>query len=185
MRKYFIIICVLIINSLFAQESANQNKIQSLKNKEYLNKLAQSVKSIEAIDLDGKEFKLDTINAKAFVLNTWSTTCQFCVAEIPVFNSLFDLFKSCQIDFYALTSLESKTNTSDFLKLHPYSFTQLFAPFSYIYKSKLAVGLPTTLFVNKKGKVVYAIFGANDDLSDQSRIIFEFKKGLELIGCHN
>lgn len=185
MRNYFFILYLITFNLLAAQESADQDKIQSLKNKEYLNKIAPSIKSIEAIDLEGKEFKLDTINTRPFVLNTWSTTCQFCVAEIPVFNSLFDLFKSCPIDFYALTSLESKTNTSDFLKSHPYNFKQLFAPFSYIYKSRLAVGLPTTVFVDSKGKVVYSIFGANADLSDQSRIIIEFKKGLKLIGCQN
>ncbi len=181
----FKLLCLLILftNVLLAQDSVNKDTLKSLNISTPIFKFPYSIKSIDAFDIEGNVFKLDSTNARPFVINTWSTTCQPCVAEIPAFNALYELYKGCGVAFYAMTNTENKDNTLEFLKSHPYKFKQLVADFSYIYKNRFAIGLPTTLFVDGTGKVVYSIHGGKPDPKDQGETFMDFKKGLGLLGC--
>ena len=55
---------------------------------------AQSIKKVDALWIEQmKHNKSDTI----YIINFWATWCKPCVAELPIFDTLTDLYKSKKV----------------------------------------------------------------------------------------
>jgi thiol-disulfide isomerase/thioredoxin len=146
--------------------------------------ITDKIQELKFVTLENNIVQIDSNNSKCFVINIWATYCSPCVAEIPILNKLMSKYKECDIDFYALSYFEDSTSTKKFLESHSYNFKQVLASRDYVKENKLSVGLPTTLFCDKKGNVLFKITGGIEDPDKQEATINRFIKGMNLIGCH-
>lgn len=135
-------------------------------------------------DFENNTINIDTNCSRPYVINSWATWCHPCIAEIPTFNKIKEKYKDCDVDFYALSYFDDSIGTTKFLESHPFYFKQIRASQEYIKKNKLANGLPTTLFVDKKGNVLFKINGGSNDPEKQEETLKKFTEGLQKIGCN-
>lgn len=114
--------------------------------------------------LNSNTVNLSESKGKVILINFWATWCPPCVAEIPEFQELFDIYKN-KIDFYFVTTDQTeKINLFLDKKGHDLPiFRPLEEPPNVLgYKS-----LPTTYLISKKGEIIMRKVGAASWNSDK------------------
>ena len=110
------------------------------------------------------EFKLFDSNEYIYVISFWNTNCGPCIAEIPTLNKLKEDFTDYKIEFISI-SFDKKKDVDDFFNNNPFLFKHCYLPIKKIHENGLAIGYPTNLVINKKGKVkFYKTGGWNDHI---------------------
>ena len=143
-------------------------------------KVTAKEKVIQSRLKDAKEmipFTLKTIEEKAvssadlrgkvIVINVWGTWCSPCVAEMPELQKVSDKYKDDQgVAILTLDSNDELSAVKKFMAEKKYTLPVLIED-GYINKlpqfSSMLV-FPTTLFIDKSGKVSFVVRGASDDL---------------------
>lgn len=113
-------------------------------------------------DAQGKEVKLSDFKGKPVVLNFWASSCSYCKAEMPYFESAYQEYGD-NVQFVMLNVVESEQNANDgrnFIQGAAYTF-----PVYYETENKAMGlyglrGLPTTVFIDADGKIVQKNIGA-------------------------
>lgn len=188
MKKVFLILIFIICsNHLFSQDTIwnidGTFEIIPSFEKMLNHSILYKINELKFIDFDKNNLVIDTNNLKPIVINIWAIWCHPCVVEIPTFNNLLEKYKNCNVDFYGLSFTEDSVNTLNFLKKHSYNFKQVYANRDYINKSGIINGLPTTLFIDKQGNVLYKIVGGSEEPELQEETIKKFIEGMKTIGC--
>lgn len=118
---------------------------------------AEIVDRIDLIDLEGKEINISELKGKTIFLNFWATWCRPCIAEMPDIDEAAKMLGTDEFVFIAASD-ESIDKIRDYVEDVDYTFQ--------FVKSKRSVfdmeimALPTTIIINKAGKIVYNEVGA-------------------------
>lgn len=124
-------------------------------------------------DGDNKPVSLTEFEGKALMVNFWATWCTPCVTEMPILNDLAREFSGEDFDVIAIASgsqvgMEPKT----FLKEHDLSELALYHdPHAGLMKLFETETLPTTLLVDRDGRIVGGVVGAADWDTDAARAL--------------
>lgn len=122
----------------------------------------------ELITLKGEHITNSSLNKKVVVYNLWFTSCSPCVAEMPALNKLKDSYGS-NVVFIAIT-FEPADHVKDFLKEHPFEFRIVTMPKTQL-EGKINFGYPTTIVVNREGKIAYIGTGGPTDHEGAENLI--------------
>jgi thiol-disulfide isomerase/thioredoxin len=95
------------------------------------------------------------------VLNAWAAWCTACRAEFSLFASAAAGYGR-RVAFLGIDTNDSSPDARGFLIHHPVSYPSLQASSSGLTKLAQLEGLPTTIFVDRSGRVVYVHTGAYD-----------------------
>lgn len=121
-----------------------------------------------------KQFPIDTLisyendtlvlseSPRNHVVHFWFTSCPPCIAEIKWLNKLKEQYQGPGLEFIAV-SFESKKRLSNFLETHDFNFKQYYLDQQRINENYLTIGYPTTLVLDKTGKVIFQKSGGHDD----------------------
>jgi thiol-disulfide isomerase/thioredoxin len=115
-------------------------------------------------DMDERAHSLSAYRGKVVMLNFWATWCPPCRREIPSMESIYqDLGKS---GFVVLAVNEFETPDHVFaytgqLSVFP-TFPILFDHDSKVSQAYGVKGLPTTVLIDKQGRIVYRAVGGRD-----------------------
>lgn len=126
-------------------------------------------------DLDGNLISMSKYKGKVIFLNFWATWCMPCVAELPSINKLYTQFKDDMV--FILISDESLEKVKKYHTKKGYDVpfhiidNQGEIPNLYYHES-----IPYTLIINKNGKIIKTVLGAED--WDDEEFINELKKVL-------
>ncbi len=106
-------------------------------------------------DLEGNLIDFNNFKGKVVFINLWATWCGPCRVEMPSINSLFSKIDSENIEFVVL----SLDNDSDLMKVQQYVEKNsyqfpVYMPHGYLVDQLQAEAIPTTLIINKQGKIV-------------------------------
>ncbi len=125
-----------------------------------ISRIAGNVKGKVAPDfelktLDGKTVRLSDLKGKAVLLNFWATWCGPCKIEMPWFVDLQKQYgpQGLQIVGIAMDDSDDKT-ISDFLKEMGVNYTIVKGKESVGVAYGGVLGLPTTFFIGRDGKIV-------------------------------
>jgi thiol-disulfide isomerase/thioredoxin len=125
-------------------------------------------------DLDEETHKLSDYRGKVVMLNFWATWCPPCRREIPSMESIYhDLGKSGFV-VLAVNEFEDPDHVFAYmgqLSVLP-NFPVLLDTDSKVSQDYKVKGLPTTVLIDKQGRIVYRAVGGRDfDHDDVRRIV--------------
>ncbi|WP_439581016.1 TlpA family protein disulfide reductase [Dyadobacter bucti] len=111
---------------------------------------------------DGKTVDLASLKGKVIFINFWATWCPPCIAEIPSINALYGKFKDNENVVFLMVDVDGNDQKSDsFMKKHHYAL-EVVGPAGEIPPVFMQGAVPTTVILDKEGKMVYRQEGAAD-----------------------
>lgn len=115
-------------------------------------------------DMDGERHALSDYRGKVVMLNFWATWCPPCRREIPSMESIYRDLGRSGFMVLAVNEFEDPDHVFAYtgqLSVFP-SFPILFDRDSKVSQSYGVKGLPTTLLIDKQGRIVYRAVGGRD-----------------------
>lgn len=117
-------------------------------------------------NLDGQPVNLSDFLGKPIVVNFWSTWCESCVDELPLFEKLYSEYKNSaaflMINVPMDSNLEEKVNA--FIDENGYTFP-VYCDLDFSAADAYGVwAMPQSLFINKEGELVQSY---NGELSEE------------------
>ncbi len=115
--------------------------------------------------IDGKEEVIDITDniGRPMVVNMWATWCPPCREEMPAFQKAWEDHKE-EVDFFMVNALHSKPGENKeavdrFVEKHKLTLPIYYDLDMTTMIELQATFLPTTLFINKEGKVIHHQIG--------------------------
>lgn len=123
--------------------------------------------------LEGKKFDWSQYRGKVVLVDFWATWCGPCVAELPNVKENYDKYHGKGFDVVGISLDEDRDALKDFVKEREIAWVQLFEPekdnqgWEHPMAKRYGVsGIPTTILVDKRGKVV-SLSARGEELSEQ------------------
>lgn len=114
-------------------------------------------------DLKGVEVTLKKFRGKVVLLNFWATWCSPCRIEIPSMVELYKKYKDRGLEIIGVNLDKlGKSEVEKFSLEHKINFPVLLNPAGNIAALYGVVALPTTIFLDRYGKIKGRISGAAD-----------------------
>ena len=128
----------------------------------------KSAPDFTALDRDGKEIKLSSFKGKVVVVDFWASWCGPCRMVMPTIQAIHDKYKNVVV--MAVDSWDEKKDCDDFLKSNPkYTMPVVLDPLgakeqpnSIARKLYGAIGIPTTIIIDKNGIISTYAIGAHE-----------------------
>ncbi len=116
----------------------------------------------ELITYDGRQLSLGGLDGQAVVLNFWATWCTPCRTEMPHFESTYREYKQRGVVFVGVAMADDPELSKSFLRELNITYPNGPDDDSEISSRYGVVGLPTTVFIGRDGKVARTWAGAID-----------------------
>ena len=129
---------------------------------------------IQLSDLFGNAVRLSEFRGKIVFLNFWATWCPTCVVEMPSMEKLHRRFKDQDFAMIAVNLKESETQVKSFFEKLQLSFTALLDSSGEVASGLAVNALPTTFFLDKKGRILGMALGPREWDNQASIELFEF-----------
>ena len=111
---------------------------------------------------DGHVIELSDLKGKVVFINFWATWCPPCIAEMPSIHKLFSEFRDDEQVMFLMVDVDNKRAASQkFMDKRKFDLP-VYTPANPIPSSYMSGAIPTTLVVNKYGKVVFKHEGMGD-----------------------
>jgi cytochrome c biogenesis protein CcmG/thiol:disulfide interchange protein DsbE len=102
--------------------------------------------------------RVRSLRGYPIVLNVWASWCIPCREEFKLFQAAaFEFGK--RVAFLGANADDTTSDAQAFLKQHRVSYPSYSVSTPQLGPLAQIVGLPTTIFINKRGKVVYVHSG--------------------------
>ena len=125
-------------------------------------------------NLDGKEISLNQFRGKHVLINFWATWCGPCKIEMPSLEALYERFKDRNFVLLAISNDMFGANiVKPFVKAHKINFPVLLDQRLKVSNAFGVVSLPTTFLIDPQGKIIGALFGAEDWVTPNNILYFE------------
>lgn len=114
-------------------------------------------------DIDGRNVQLADYHGKIVVLNFWATWCQPCRIEIPWFNEIYDQYRNKDVVILGISLDEGGAkDVRPFLRDTPIHYPILLGTEDVAEKYGGIFGIPTTIIIDRKGKIAKKHLGLTD-----------------------
>lgn len=114
-----------------------------------------------ALGLDGSKFDLASKRDKVVLLNVWATWCGPCVYEIPELQGIHDRFAAKGFEVIGVSVDESGIESvKQFVEEHKMEYPIVLDAEGKLANILQTSVLPTSILVDRKGRVVWKKFGA-------------------------
>lgn len=122
-------------------------------------------------NMDGEKVSLEKLKGKVVLINFWFINCPPCRMEIPDLNELKAEYAGKNVEFVAIT-FDPKNQVSEFLQKIPFDF-KIIPGARKIIETYGVQGFPTSVVVDKKGKVVNSKMGGSMNIKEELKVFIE------------
>lgn len=113
-------------------------------------------------DENGETVLLNSLKGKVVFINFWATWCPPCIAEMPSINELYSEFRDNQKVVFLMVDVDNnRVKSQKFMEGRNFDLP-VYTPAGPVPSSYFGDAIPTTLVLNKEGKVVFKHEGMND-----------------------
>ncbi|HWF73780.1 MAG TPA: redoxin domain-containing protein [Solirubrobacteraceae bacterium] len=98
--------------------------------------------------------RIRALRGYPIVVNAWASWCGPCQAEFPLFASASARYGR-RVAFLGVDTNDLPGDASSFLAKHPVSYPSYQSGLSDLSSLTAIIGLPTTIFINRAGKIVH------------------------------
>jgi tetratricopeptide (TPR) repeat protein/thiol-disulfide isomerase/thioredoxin len=123
--------------------------------------------------LAGSELALSEFNGKVVLLDFWATWCAPCRAEMPAFEKLHKELGSKDVAILALDANEPEDTVAAYIKKEKYTFPVLLSEGTSVVAKYNVHAFPTTLALDKTGRVAEVIVGSGKETESRLREAIE------------
>ncbi len=131
--------------------------------------MAQSIGSqapnFEAKDIEGNDISLSKLKGSVVLIDFWASWCAPCKQEMPFLTELYQSYKDQGFEVIAINLDTQEKNMTKFLKQmnttpeFKITFDVVHDPKGEIASKYNLEGMPTTVLVDRKGKIRYRYTG--------------------------
>jgi peroxiredoxin len=107
----------------------------------------------------GNPVGLADLKGQVVLINFWASWCGPCRQEMPVLEQMYRKYKTAGFTLLGVNVEPKSTDAVGFLKSTPVSFPILFDTQSKVSTLYEVSGMPSTVIVDRKGKVRYIHHG--------------------------
>jgi thiol-disulfide isomerase/thioredoxin len=111
-------------------------------------------------DAAGSTFSLSDFQGKAVMLNFWTTTCGWCVVEMPFIQQVYDEWPDDDVVILTIDIGESAETVATFLQDNGISLPVLLDREAKVAAQYRIASIPRTFFIDKEGLIQGIRFGA-------------------------
>lgn len=123
-----------------------------------------------AYDIDGNEVKLSDCYGKPIVLNFWSTWCNHCKIELPLFEKAYKENPDITFIMINITAADDVKLVNDLLEKNGYTFTVWLDADADATAKYGVSSIPATYFIDKNGNIVNHTVGEMDEATLEKRL---------------
>jgi peroxiredoxin len=105
------------------------------------------------------DLSLSDLKGQVVLINFWASWCGPCRQEMPILEQLYKKYKSAGFTLLGVNVEPKSADAEGFLKATPVSFPILFDPDSKVSKLYEVSGMPSTVILDRTGKVRYIHHG--------------------------
>ncbi|HVA62536.1 MAG TPA: TlpA disulfide reductase family protein [Terriglobales bacterium] len=110
-------------------------------------------------DVNGKPVSLAQFAGHPVVMDFWATWCGPCQIEMPWWQQLQEQYKSQGLVIVGVSEDNSLTDVQKYLAKNPINYQIVWDNQSIGATYGTPFGLPTTLFINRQGKITERVMG--------------------------
>jgi thiol-disulfide isomerase/thioredoxin len=123
------------------------------------------VPQLKLVDLNGKQWSLESLRGKVVVVNFWASWCAPCVNELPVLNDLSGRAAADDLVVLGVNYKESADAIARFAHDHPFRYPILRDKSGEAFKAWTSGVMPTTVLIDRTGRARWRVVGelAPDD----------------------
>lgn len=103
----------------------------------------------------GQNLKLSEHRGDVVLINFWASWCGPCRQEMPLLSELHDKYKALGFTVLGVNVEKDSSDAKKMLKQNPVSFPVLFDNNSVVSKQYDVVAMPSTVLVDRNGKMRY------------------------------
>lgn len=115
--------------------------------------------------MDGASFDLDEYDGKIVVLNFWASWCAPCRVEVPDLQQVYTTYQDQGVELVGVLVRDSKSNGEAYIQQVGMTYPSIFDPKGVVALQlrDFPIGtIPSTVVVDKSGRVAAAYLGAVD-----------------------
>jgi thiol-disulfide isomerase/thioredoxin len=127
-----------------------------------VNLVGEQAPALKLKSVDGQIQTLDSFRGKPVLIDLWATWCGPCVQALPKLNQLYQEAAKNGLVLISFDRDEEAKTATNFLAKKGYAWPN-FHDDGEIEKLVGSSGIPRTLLIDARGKVVYDAFGMNED----------------------
>lgn len=116
--------------------------------------------SISFLDGQGEQLYLDDFRGSVVMLNFWATWCPPCRSEMPAMSELYGELEGSDFEMAAVNVGETEELVKAFIREFDIDFPVYFDPLGNAADSFGISAIPTTLILDRRGKVRAYVSGA-------------------------
>lgn len=120
---------------------------------------------------ESKQFSLSDVQSRLIVFEVFSVLCTVCPKQAPNLNRLYSIIEADpvlkkDIKFIGLGAGDSEKKVTAFGQTYHVPFPLIPDPQRIVHKKIGRPGTPTTMILDKSGKVLYAHLGQTDNFEE-------------------
>jgi thiol-disulfide isomerase/thioredoxin len=128
--------------------------------------------------------RLHALRGHPVVVNVWGSWCTQCVGEFPYLATASARYGR-QVAFVGVDSNDDSDNARKFLASHPVSYPSYTSTPQALAPLAAIEGMPETIFINARGKVVHIQVGAYQSLPAFENEIGQYSLGIKAADLPN
>lgn len=114
-----------------------------------------------------RALELDKLRGRVIYLDFWASWCLPCRASFPFMNALQDSYGKQGLTVLAVDVDHDRADAQRFLQRYPADFRVLFDPDGRTAEAFQLMGMPTTVLIDRAGRVRYRHLGFQIDSRSQ------------------
>ena len=135
-----------------------------------------SIANFKVQSTDGDTFDLAQHKGKVVLVSFWSSECTTCVLELPAFSELLKRYKSDGLEVISI-NLDPKTNgakvAGEVWARGKFPFRAYLDPAKDVAKILGIETVPSGVVIDRKGRMAFNSYGANDWLAPEAARLIE------------
>lgn len=134
--------------------------------------------SLENLDLDGKNIKLEDYRGKYVLINFWATWCVYCRDEMPDLQAFGE--ENRDLAIIAVNVEESRELVEKYINEGGYTFDVALDSDGSLTKSYYISSFPTSIFIDRYGNLIGGVQGLMKK-EDMTRVLEYVKEQEQII----
>jgi peroxiredoxin len=136
-------------------------------------KIGSTAPDFKLADIAGKEFRSSQLKGSIVVLDVWATWCEPCIADIPMFNRLYEKYSGSRVKVVGIAVQSgSALDIKSHVVKHAIRYPVLVGD-EKVTQQYVDVGFPLTYLIGPDGKILKKYIGTLPDKEIQKEMDLE------------